>query len=69
MDHDVKVSSSLPGIAMSSILLILVLAMPQGVTSLTQSYENEAACAAASAKIRERLVTGRIVLLVCTPQA
>ncbi|WP_157039388.1 hypothetical protein [Aquincola tertiaricarbonis] len=54
---------------MSSILLILVLAMPQGVTSLTQSYENEAACAAASAKIRERLVTGRIVLLVCTPQA
>ena len=86
---------------MSPALLILVLALPQGLTSLSLSYENQSACAAASARtidvtapldapyaarfgtptmpateatltiarIRERLVTGQVVLLVCTPRA
>lgn len=54
---------------MSPFLLILVLAMPQGLTSLSLSYENQSACAAASARIQERLVTGQVVLLVCTPRA
>jgi hypothetical protein len=54
---------------MHTVLLTFVLALPQGVTSLTQEYQDHAACEAASAQIRERLAAGRVVLLLCTSRA
>ena len=54
---------------MHAVLLTFVLSLPQGVTSLTQEYQDRAACEAASAQIRERLAAGRVVLLLCTSQS
>ena len=54
---------------MHAVLLTFVLALPQGVTSVTQEYQSHAACEAASAQIRERLAAGRVVLLLCTSRA
>jgi hypothetical protein len=47
-------------------ILSLILALPAGLTSLTQEFENPEACQTAAREIRERLVTGRVIPLICS---
>ena len=51
---------------MMTTILTLILALQAGVTSLTQEFDSPAACEAALTSFRERLATGRVVLLTCT---
>jgi hypothetical protein len=51
---------------MTPTILSLILALPAGLTSLTQEFDNPAACQTAVREIRERLVSGKVILLICS---